>query len=374
MAVTLRRVESRRDLKAFIRFPVDLYRGNPNYVPSFMFDELNTLDRTKNPAFEFSEAEYFLAEREGRIVGRIAAIVNRRYAEKWGRKYARFGWMDFIDDFEAASALVGAAEDWARERGMEGIHGPLGFTDLDREGLLVEGFDEPATLATNYNHPYYGEFLERLGYAKDIDWFEYRINVPSEIPAKIARVTELLMKRTGVRLFPWKRRSDIVSRFGKEFFALIDEAYSGLYGTTPLSERQVSVYIDQYLGFIDPRFTKLLVDAEGKLVGFGLAMPSLSRALTASHGRLLPFGWIRILMALRRPAILDLYLVAVRKEYKSRGVVAILMAAFNQSAIAAGVKVAESNLELENNVEVQQMWKEMDRRRHKRVRAYLKKL
>ena len=374
MSLTLRRVETRRDLKAFVRFPIDLYRGNPNYVPSFVFDDLKTLDRSKNPAFEFSEAEYFLAEREGRIVGRVAAIINRRYAEKWGRKYARFGWMDFIEDFEVAAALLGAVEAWARERGMEGVHGPLGFTDLDREGLLVEGFDEPATLATNYNHPYYGEYIERLGYAKDIDWFEYRITVPSEIPAKIARVNELLMKRTGVRLYPWRKSSEIVSKFGREFFALIDEAYAGLYGTTPLSERQVEVYIDQYLGFIDPRFTKLLVDAAGRFVGFGLAMPSLSKALTASRGRLLPFGWLRILLALRRPEVLDLYLVAVRKEYQSRGVVAILLAAFNQSALDAGVKVAESNLELETNVQVQQMWKAMDRRQHKRVRAYLKRL
>ncbi|MEI6874529.1 MAG: GNAT family N-acetyltransferase [Spirochaetota bacterium] len=374
MAITLRRAESRADLKAFIKFPIDLYRGSPFYVPALRFDDLNTLDPGKNPAFEFCEAIYYIAERDGRPVGRIAGLINRRYVEKWGNRYARFGWLDFIEDFEVAEALLRAVETWAKERGMEAVHGPLGFTDMDREGLLVEGFDQVATMATNYNHPYYREYLERLGYAKDCDWVEYRITVPKEIPEKIQRVNELLQKRTGVRLYPWKTRKEIVKKFGKELFALLDEAYDKLYGTTPLSERQVVSYIDQYLGFVDPRFTKILVDQEGRLVGFGIAMPSLSRALQGSRGRLLPFGWLRLLLALRYEKNLDLYLVAVKPEYQARGVVAILMAATNQSAIDAGMKFAESNPELEDNHAVQGLWKATDRVNHKRRRVFLKKL
>jgi hypothetical protein len=374
MPVTLRRVERRRDLKAFVRFPIDLYRGNPCYVPPFRFDDLNTLDPGKNPAFEFCEAIYLLAELDGRVVGRIAGIVNRRYIEKWGNRYARFGWMDFIEDFSVAKALVVAVEDWARGLGLEALHGPLGFTDFDREGLLVEGFDTPATLATNYNHPYYADYLERLGYSKDTDWLEYLIAVPDRIPEKVVRVNELLVKRTGVRLAEWRTAKDAKARFGRQLFELIDEAYAGLYGTTPLTERQAAVYIDQYLGLVDPRFTNFLVDAQGRLVGFGIAMPSLSEALRRSRGRLFPLGWLRVLLALRYPKVLDLYIVGVRQEYKSRGIVAILYAAVNQAAIAAGITHAESNLELEDNQAVQSLWKVNDRRNHKRVRAYIKKL
>jgi hypothetical protein len=376
MSITLRRAESRAQLKAFVDFPLRLYRNSPCYVPAIAFDELNTLDPAKNPAFEFCEAVYFLAERDGEVVGRIAGIINRRAIEKWGKKYARFGWIDFIEDFSVAEALIRAVEEWAAGRGMEGVHGPLGFTDLDREGLLVEGFDQVATFITIYNGPWYGEYLERLGYAKDADWVEYRIKTPKEIPDKVKRVAELLGKRTGVRLYQWKTRRELASKFGREIFALLDETYAKLYGTTPLSERQARAYIDQYLGFVDPRFTKILVDEKGSLIGLGLTMPSLSEALQKCRGRLLPFGWIRILRALRnpRPRLLDLYLVAVKTEYQSRGVVAMLMAAINQSAIDAGIEYAESNPELEDNAAVQTLWSDTDRKRHKRRRVYLKRL
>jgi len=374
MPVTLRRIESRRDLKAFVDFPLELYRDNPCYVPALVFDELNTLDPARNPAFDFCEAAYFLAEREGRVVGRIAGILNRRYVEKWGNKYARFGWMDFIEDFEVAGALLRAVEDWARTKGMEGLHGPLGFTDLDREGLLVEGFDKMATMATNYNHPYYGEFLERLGYAKDTDWVEYLIKAPEEIPEKVRRVNEIVVKRSGVRIYEWKKRKDLVARFGEQLFELLDEAYAKLYGTTPLSERQVQAYIKQYLGFVDPRFTKVLVDKEERLAGFAIAMPSLSVALRKGRGRLLPFGWYHLLRALGKPGLLDLYLVAVKPEYQARGVVAPLIASVMESALKAGVRYAESNPELEDNIAVQGLWKGSDRVRHKRRRVYLKRL
>ncbi len=374
MPVSLVKVETIRQLKQFVDFPLELYRNVPQYVPAPRFDELRTLRKDKNPAFEFCEASYWLAYKDDRVVGRIAGIINHRYIEKWGNHYARFGWVDFIDDPEVSQALFQAVEEWAASKGMRAVHGPLGFTDLDREGLLVEGFSERATLAENYNFPYYQTHVERLGYRKDIDWLEFQVSTPGEIPEKVKRVTEILAKRSGVHLYDWRDKKEIVRKFGKALFDLIDVTYAGLYGTTPLSERQVEAYIKQYLGFVDPRFTKILVDEKEQLVGFGITMPSLSEAFYKSKGRILPFGWYHILKALRHPKVLDMYLVAVRPEYQARGVVAILMNAIQQSAIEAGIEYAETNLELETNVEVQGIWKDYPKRQHKRRRAYIKDL
>ena len=302
MSLEIREVTTKGDMRQFLRFPVKLYKNNRIYVPPLYLDDEATLDLKRNPAGEFCESSYWIALRDGRMVGRIAAIHNKAFVEKWGKKLCRFGWFDVADDFDAAKALVDTVEGWGRARGLEGIPGPLGFTDLDREGLLVEGFEERGTMATNYNHPYYGAFLERLGYVKDVDWIEFLVKVPDAIPDKVLRVNELIAKRTGVRLFQWKTPKELVRAYGDQVFKLLDEAYAELYGTTPLTERQVRSYIKQYLGFVDPRFTKVMIDAEGALIGFGIAMPSLSDALIRSRGRLLPFGWFRLMRALRKPA------------------------------------------------------------------------
>jgi len=374
MSVEIRKVTSRAELKAFAVFPETLYGDEPNWVPAVLFDDINTLRRDKNPAFEFCEAEYWTAWKDGKMAGRIAGIINRRYVEKWGKKYARFGWIDFIEDFDVAQALVATVEEWARSKGMEGMHGPLGFTDLDREGMLVEGFGERATFATIYNYPYYPLYLERLGYSKDVDWIEFMVQTPEAIPEKLLRVNEIIAKRSGVRIAEWKSRKQLIKNYANQLFELLDEAYAGLYGTTPLSRRQVEAYIDQYLGFVDPRFTKILVDDAGKLPGFAITMPSLSDALHRSRGRLFPFGWIRLLIALKRPKTMDMMLIAVRKEYVARGVVALLMTSLNQSAIENGIKFSETNPELETNIAVQGLWKDYPKRQHKRRRVYLKNL
>lgn len=375
MGIEIRRLSgSRAELKKFIDYPFGLYRDNKYWVPAMVMDDLSTLDLRVNPAGEFCEAAYWMAYRDGRPVGRILGIINHAYIKKWGKKLARFGCFDLHEDFEAAQGLLKAVEDWARERGMEGVHGPLGFTDLDREGLLVEGFDERGTMATNYNHPYYGPFLERLGYAKDVDWIEFLVRVPESIPEKVLRVNELIAKRSGVSVFKWEKPKELVRAYGEQLFELLDEAYAGLYGTTPLTEAQVKFYVKQYLGFVDPRFTKVMVDTEGKLVGFGIAMPNLSDALRESRGRLFPLGWYRLLKALKKPEVIDMYLVAVRPEYQSRGVIAVLMTDLNRSAIEAGVKYAETNPELETNLAVQQLWKDYEKRQHRRRRVYLKTL
>jgi len=374
MSLEIRRVESDRDLKKFINFPFQVFKGNPYWIPPFYSDEYNTLSRKKNPAFEFCEAEYWLAYKDGKPAGRIAALINHRYIEKWGNKYGRFGWMDFIEDFEVAEALVKTAEDWLRAKGMVGINGPLGFTDLDKEGLLIEGFDELGTMPMIYNHAYYPEYLERLGYAKDVDWLEYEVKVPKEIPEKVKRVHDLISKRTGIHLYEWKTPRELKAKFGKDIFRLTDEAYSHLYGTTPFSERQVNAYIAQYLGFADPRFLKIVVNAEGRLVAFGVSIPSLSRALQLSKGRLFPLGWFHLLRALKHPKGIDMLLVAIDPKEQSLGAVAFLMTSIIRSCQEAGVVSAETSGELETNHQVQLLWKDYERRNHKRRRAYLKTL
>jgi hypothetical protein len=373
MSVEIRPVEGKRALKAFVRFPYSIYEGDPCWVPPLDVDDLTTLRRDKNPAFEYCEAEYWMAYRDGVAVGRIAGIVNNRVIEKWGKKYARFGWIDFVEDFEVAEALLGTVEAWAKSKGLEGIQGPLGFTDLDKEGMLIEGFDRLGTYATGYNRPYYPQYIERLGYSKDIDWIEFRVKTPDSIPDKVRRVGELISQRAGVRIYEWKSKRKLVEKFGDQIFELIDEAYEPLYGTCPLSERQVKFYIDTYLGFVDNRFTKILVDENGALIGFGISMPSLSEAAQKARGRLFPFGWYHLLRALKHPEVIDLYLVAIKPEYQERGVLALIMNALNQSAIDAGVEFSETNVELENNYKVQSIWKDYEKEQHKRRRAFIKK-
>lgn len=373
MDLLVKEVKTRRELQSFIHFPVDLYRQNPYYVPALFFDELNTLRRDRNPAFEHCEARSWLAYRRGRIVGRVAGILNRRHIEKWGQKYLRFGWLDFVDDPEVSAALIGQVEAWARAEGLEAVHGPLGFTDLDREGMLVEGFEELATLSTNYNHAYYPDHMERLGYAKDTDWVEYEIDVPAEPDPNIARIADIALRRNKLQILKARNKNELLPYAG-QLFDLLDEAYAHLYGTVPLTRRQVDAYIKQYFGFVTPDFVPVVLDADGRMVAFGITMPSLSHALQRSGGRLFPLGFIHLLKALRRNDRADLYLVAVRKEYQNKGVNAILMNQMNHVFVRLGVRRVESNPELETNANVQGQWKYYERRLHKRRRVFIKRI
>lgn len=373
MDVTIKEITTLKELKIFIRFPYSLYRNHPYWVPAMTFDELNTLRRDKNPAFEHSEARYWMAYQDGHAVGRVAAILNRKHIEKWGQKYMRFGWFDFVDDPAVPAALLGAVEAWAREVGLDAVHGPLGFTDLDREGMLVNGFDELATLSTYYNHPYYPLHMEKLGYSKDTDWVEYEMPVPSEPDATIARIADLARRRYKLHFLETNRKKDLLEH-ADELFEILDDSYAHLYGTVPLTRRQVQAYIKQYFGFVRPDFVPMVLDEQGRMVAFGITMPSLSKALQKSGGEMLPFGFLHILRALRNYENFDLYLVAVRKEYQSKGVNAILMDRMNHVFNKLGVKKVESNPELETNVNVQGQWKYYERRQHKRRRVYIKHL
>jgi GNAT superfamily N-acetyltransferase len=372
MAIEIREVISNHDLKTFIRYPLSLYKGNPYYVPSLFTDEMNILAKDRNPAFADSKARYWLAYRDGKIVGRVAALTVPKHEIKWGDKYMRFGWLDFIDDAEVVQALMGTVESWAKELGMKGIHGPLGFTDLDREGMLIEGFDEVATLATYYNYPYYQKRLEELGYGKDVDWVEYEIKLTDQSQQKIARTAEIVAKRSNLHLFTGSKKE--LLKLAPQIFAVLEEAYRGLYGTVPLSDAQVKTYIDGYFGLAMTEYIPLVLDENEKVIAFGITFPSFSKALQKTRGNLFPFGFITFLRAMKKNDRADLYLVGVKDEYRGKGVNGMVMNQIYQTFMKNGIKFVESNPNLELNNDVQAMWKYFENRQHKRRRCFVKHL
>lgn len=373
MSIVIKEVTEKKKLKAFIDFPTKLYKSNPFYIPLLRFDEKSTLGKNSNPAFDYCEARYWLAYKEDRIVGRIAGILNKSYIEKWDNKYMRFGWIDFEEDEQIAKMLIEQVENWAKEKGMTAVHGPMGFTDLDHEGMLIEGFDQLGTLAAIYNYPYYPSFIEKLGYTKDADWVEYKIKIPAAIPEKIEKLASIVERRLNLRLVKASKAKEILP-YAKEIFELINTAYEGLYGVVPLTDKQIQYYTKQYFSFIRPDFVPLVIDNKGKLVAFGVTMPSLSIALQKAKGSLFPFGFIHILKALKRNNLVDFYLVAIHKDYQGKGVNAILMHELAKSYIKNGIEYAESNPELEVNKKVQSIWDHYDAIQHKRRRCYIKHL
>lgn len=366
---------TKKNLRKFTQFQIDLYRANDYYVPPLVSDDVKTLDPKKNPAFDFCEAQCFMAYEGGRPVGRVAAIINNAVNERSGEKSVRFGFLDFEDNPEVSAALMKAVEQWGKERGMTRVIGPLGFTDLDHEGMLIEGFDELSTMATIYNYPYYPEHIERLGYAKDSDWKEFVMDVPDGIPEKMNRVADIVKKRTGLKVKKYTSRKKIKEEYGRTLFELVNEAYDQLYEYSPLTDRQIEYYIDQYLDLLDLDLVTIIVDEEEKLVGVGISMPSMSRALQKAKGKLFPFGWIPLLKGLKgKNDRVDLLLVAVKPEYQSKGVNALLFQDLIPYYIKRGFKWAESNPEMETNAKVQSQWDYFTHRQHRRRRSYVKNI
>lgn len=376
MSITIKEIAGNRALKKFVKFSIDLYDGNEYYVPALVLDEVGTLDSKANPAFEFCESVYYMAYKDGKPVGRIAGIINHQVNKKSGEKCARFGFVDFIDDEEVSRALFQAVESWAKSKGMTAVNGPLGFTDMDPEGLLVEGFDQVGTMASIYNYPYYVRHIENLGYQKAVDWVEYKIKVPEGVPEKHQRISDIVQRKYNLRIVKFKKTSEVYKgNYGQRIFDLINSAYADLYGYSTLSQRQIDHYVKMYIPVLRLENVTLIVDEKDDLVAVGIAIPSMSKALQKSRGRLFPFGFIHLLKALKgKNDVVDLLLVAVRPDYQSKGVNALLFSDLIPVFIRNGYKYAESNPELEMNEKVQSQWQYFEREQHKRRRAYTKKI
>jgi hypothetical protein len=376
MSVAISVVESPAELKKFVRFPLELYKGNAYWVPPLLRDEIDTLTPGRNPALKSAERQLLLARRDGRIVGRVAAILSHAANNKYGTKNIRFGWFDTIDDYEVTHALLTAVEDWGRKKGMTTLTGPQGFTDLDFEGLLVEGYEERATIATIYNPPYYPVHLERFGFVKEVDYLEFQALAPegTVLPEKMMKMAEWAAKRNNFRLLKYDNIKTLRAERGQELFDLLDETFDELYGTTPLTQEQKDYYISRYIPFANPEFVKIAVNEKNEMVGFLVSLPSLARAFQKARGRLFPLGFLHILRALRKFDTLDFMMAGVKKSYRGKGVDLIMTIDVFRSALARGVRFAESNPELETNSKIQNEWKIVATRQHKRRRIYKKSI
>lgn len=374
MSVVIKALKpTRSELLKYVRFGIDLYKNNSCHVPPLVIDEIGTLSPDKNPAFDICTAQSFMAYCDNKPVGRITAIINNAVNKKNSTKELRFGFVDFIDDKEVVDALFKAAEDWGRNNGMDTMVGPLGFSDMDHEGMLIEGFDQIGTMATIYNYPYYVNHMERMGFQKDVDWVEYRITIPEKIPDKYARIAQIVKNKYNLRSIPLTSRKTVKEKYGQKLFRLINDSYADLYGFSPLTDRQIDYYVNQYLGIIRLDCVSVIVDEKDDIVAVGISMPSLSKGLQKSRGKLFPTGWIHLLRALKGNAdVVDLLLVAVKPEYQSKGVNALIFTDLIPAFIAAGYKEAESNPELEGNENVQKQWEYFDRRQHRKRRAWRK--
>ena len=376
MSIVIKKVSDKAQLKKFVYFNINLYKGCEQYVPPLIYDEFATLNKEKNPAFDHCEAEYFLAYKNDEIVGRIAAIINHKANEIWNQKSARFSFVDFIDDAEVANKLFGTAESWARHKGMTHIQGPLGFTDLDHEGLLIEGFDRISTMLTSYSYPYYQTHIENMGYVKDQDWNEYLISIPKEVPERFDRVAQIVQKRFGLVVKHFSSKKEALEH-AESVFKLLNKAYKDLYGYVELTDKQIEYYINMYIPMLRLEFFKVVLRKEDhRIVGFGIGLPSLAIALQKAKGKFLPAGWFHLYRALKsnENKVLDLLLIGVDPEYQGKGVNALIFNEFIYSANKLGYEIAESNPELELNTRVQSMWDGLDAEQHKKRRAYIKEL
>lgn len=369
--ITIKEVTNRKELKRFILFPFKLYKKDKNWVPPLIMDEWNIFDSTKNPAFDHCEAAYFLAYKENVEVGRIAAIINHKANVRWNEKRTRFGWIAFIDDLEVSKALLDAAETWGSAKGMKGIHGPLGFSDFDPEGMMVEGFEHEPSITTAYNFPYFPGHLEAHGFRKSVDWVQYKFNASQEIPEKIKRINRLITDKYQVETFIPKTKKEMLA-YAPDFFQTLNLAFKELYGFTELSDRQIHFYTKAYLGFARPELICFLLDESNRVVGFGISFPSLSKAFQKAQGKLFPFGFIHILKALRKYDTVDLYFNGVHPDWQKKGIHSLYYTAMNEQYIKNNVKFAISTGQLETNINAVGIWDNYNKEPYFRTRCYIK--
>jgi hypothetical protein len=371
MKIEVKKVTTRSDLGKFIGFPYKLYKGNKYWCPQIRNDEWKTLNSKKNPAFEFCEAQYWLAYKENILVGRIAGILNHKANERWNEKLVRFGWIDFIDDPDVSGALIKTVEEWGKEKGMNGIHGPLGFSDMDNEGMLIKGFDELATISSIYNYPYYPKHMEQLNFEKAADWVQYTFDIPQSIPDKVDRLSKLVAEKYGLKLLKAEKAKELLP-YASKMFRLLNEAFDELYGFTTLSDKQIRNYIKQYFSFVRPEFVSLVIDKNDDVVGFGISLPSLTHALQKCNGRLFPFGVFYLLRAIKKNNRIDMYMNGVRPDYHGKGVAALYYNEMHKAYIKNKITQAVTNPQLEDNAKALTMWKSFNGRQHITRRCWVK--
>ncbi|MBO4671933.1 MAG: GNAT family N-acetyltransferase [Bacteroidales bacterium] len=376
MAIEIKKVLTRRQLRAFVNFPEKLYKNNPYYIPPLVFDQMDTLDQKKGAAQEFCKSALYLAYKDGEAVGRIAAIVNFKANEQWNHKEVRFGWFDFIDDPEVSDALMEKVYEFGRQYGMESVVGPLGFTDFDPEGMLIQGFDKESTMALIYNHPYYNDHMTRMGFGKDTDWIEYRVFIPEQLPDRLMRISAIIQQRCNVHMKPLTRKIIRKEKYGEKVFRLINECYKNLYNFTVLPDHMAKKYLDFYLSILDLRYLSMVENEKDELVAFGVTMPSISQALKKCRGKLFPFGWWHLAksMFIKHEEGVEMLLVGVRPDYQNSGINSLLFADLFAKFKEWGVKWAETNAVLEDNFKNQGQWRDFDHECAKRRRSYIKKL
>lgn len=376
MPISIKTVETKAELKTFIKFPLDLYKDCPYYVPNIFMDEMSTLDMEKNPMGKYCKARKFLAYKDGKVVGRVIAIINEIANRDWNHSEVRFGWIDFIDDMEVSKALIEAVIAFGKENGMTQICGPLGFTDFDSEGCVVEGFDDISSFALKFNYPYYAKHFEALGLAKANDWLELRIFVPDTVPDKVVRASKMLQERYGLHIRKITKRDVYKENYGQKVFDLINRTYSQLYDFTVLPPEVIESYIKMYLGLLDPKFLTLVEDPDGKLVAVALTMPSIARAVKKGRGYMFPLGWWYLLksMYFKYEEALELLMIAVEPEWRNKGVHALLFNEIIPNLQKGGFKYGESNAEMESNTSVQNIWNAYEKELKRRRRVFTKKI
>ncbi len=369
--VEIRTVKSAADLRKFIGLPYKVYKDCPYWVPELRIEEKLMLDKEKNPSLKLCEVESFMAIKDSKVVGRVTAILNNPANEVWEEKAVRFWMLDFVEDYEVATALFAAVEDWARSKGMTRVQGPLGFCDLDKQGMLIEGFNEKDLSITIYNHPYYPEFLEKLGYSKKYDWVEYQVTTPPVVNERVDRLASLILRKNKFKILDLKSIKD-AQPYLPEAFEVLNEAFAVLDGVVPLNREQADMYISENIKYISMDYLKVVLDKDGKIAGYGVAVPSLGEAKKKSKGKLFPLGLLRMMRALKKNDSLDLYFIAVRPEMQNTGVAAVILNEFTKTGIKNGIKMAETGPELESNDKVQAMWNGYESRQHRRRRCYVK--
>jgi hypothetical protein len=372
MSVEIKEVKTKSDIKQFVKLPFEIYKNNKFWVPPIIADEQKALTSETNPAFDFSDAKFFLAFKNGECLGRVGAIINKSYNEKVNEKYGRINRMEFFDDFEVSSALLDKVIVWFKEKGMNKIHGPLGFTNLDTQGLLIEGFDHLPSVASVYHHAYYQEHFNKMGFEKENDWVEFRLTIGEQATKKATRGAALITSRYGFEVLKFNTTKEL-EPYGKEVFKILNEAFQELPYVTKFNDKMIGLYSKKYFKIIDPKYVRLIKDGD-KLIAFVVGMPSLSEAMQKVKGKLFPFGFLKIMKALKTPTVIDTLLTGVMPEYHSKGAAVILYAELQNEMLNNGLNTIETTGIFEDNNAVISNWKNYEHIQHKRRRCYVKSI